>query len=423
MPVYMEEMTLLRVHLNTLEWSVKAKKKLDQGKPRQADVAKLMKDLAKIRSALPDKANTSLLMTFPEEAICSEALGAADKWTARCKRLMLGAARRDISYSKLRDLYADALASPVNLEVEIRPIYQAITDAEVWVKENMSIFGDVGITTTLKLSEPVDATPRSVENAMERSEAEPTETDDGETALVSVKEKKDISNSAVELIELEHLNQSASHLIVVFPELTELRERIASVNSWIEDINSLCPRRLMPSSKRKGLNRARRMDEEELDELLERGSHLGVNVSGDLDRVSDVIRSSKKYNLTCLTSLDAISAQLSGVEQVCLAVVRDRYKYFPFLQGVKDSSFANAADHGLGNALNSLVASMSDLVRQGEESVLFSPAAARVDLCAGTLRWVVAARKLLHAPVWPTCNRDEVDSMIADAKSALDPEW
>ena len=414
MPVYMEEMALLRVHLDTCAWSKRVRRKLEAGKPRPADLQRFVKDLAKIRSSLPNKEALAQLVSFPEEAICNEALAASERWMARSKRLVPGG-KRDIDFAKLYQLYKDGVEAPVNLESELRPLHQWITDAELWVDQHRAILSEVGIQLTLGLTEGSAEEPMVVQESSGEGVGRviKAETSEGEVGHA-------LTNMA-SLPDLERLFESASHLVVVFPELQELRSRIEAVHRWLHEANSLYPRKIQNSGKKRA--KSRRTDEAYLDELLARGRALGVDISSDLDRVSEIVEYSKQYNATCTQSLSLIGSKIGALEQLCLREALSNYAVFPFLEGVKVSGIESDTHRELAAALNAVQSEVNDLVRSGEDSVLSSAEAMRVDLCAGLIKWVVDCRAFLLRKDWVGISAEEIACIRRDVTSVLTPSW
>lgn len=413
MPVYMEEMSMLRVHLDTCAWSKKVRKKLEAGKLRPADLQRSVKDLAKIRSVLPNKETLSQLVTFPEEAMCTEALAFADRWIARSKRLIPGG-KRDIDYAKLRQLYLDGLHAPVNLDSELRPLFQYISDAESWVDQHRGILMDVGIACTMGKTDPNegdvddrDNRPADVVNTVE--------------SKMQMEKVEGMGMNTVSLLDLERLNESANHLVVIFPELQELRSRIDQVRRWLEEVNNLYPRKTMNSNKKR--SKVRRTDANYLDELLARGKSLGIDISDDIERVSEIVEYSKNYNATCIHVLKTIGNKVEVLEKLCVKMIQSKSTVFPFLEGVRDSKGIIVEDQETAAMLNTVNNELNDLVRKGEDSVLSSNEARLVDLCAGIMKWVQHCRNFLLRKDWGNIDVEEIGYLYGDITSVLTSSW
>ena len=457
MPVYMEEIGLLQVHLDSLEWSVRAKKKIGASKLRQTELSKLVKELAKIRTGLPDRYRDAPLVVFEEEKFCVDALALVERWTGRVKRLMsqINNSNKEVDYGRLKELYLEGLQIPVNVEAELRPVLQALEDAEEWVAQNKYLLSKIGIKCTLERtnvkkkdvdffvgSEPELANDHpGISDEIERkllavcAEGDSDVSnplmamdvvlpDELSSAVVEM-ELKEESKEDVELLHLDRLADSASHLLLTFPEIAELRGKISEVRRWMEEINALCPRKLLQvafSSRRKGSYRAKRMTASNLEELLARGSTLGVNVDRELTRVSELVEASKLYNETCKVSLETISSRLQTVLESTIQMAKNGGLELPYRKGTIFKSpglNSKAVEESNFASFLAVQTELLELQKAGEDSVLFSTEAAKVDICVGICKWIVGARGLLLKDSWGDCTHEEVENLAADIKSLL----
>ncbi|CBJ26123.1 conserved unknown protein [Ectocarpus siliculosus] len=330
-PVQMEEQQLLTVGIKSRQWRIRVDATLAAGKSKLHSLQDLATEGATLRAGFPKDAKNHRVYAFLDESKLQALIKRGKAWTTKAKNCIQSMQTgRVMSAAHLLNLLEEAKSIKVNLSPEVDSLRQAVKDLCEWRADYEHILRPLGLCSGLP---PLHGRGPNTANATSSDacsnhagpegggEASIAKMDvDGNTSQGDTREIGSYgaggggagSRGAGEKITLQNLSACihAAEKIAVGRSLKEVREMRAVLqraNDWIEQCQSLCPRR---QSKRR-VQPSSKPTFDRLKSLIAQGLASPVGVTDEVNRVRRHIAEAESCQQSAQSVIDKACSDLA----------------------------------------------------------------------------------------------------------------
>eukprot|EP00752_Nemacystus_decipiens_P009884 g8817.t1 len=287
-PVQMEEQQLLTVGIKSRQWRIRVDATLAAGKAKLHALQDLATEGASLRAGFPKDAKNHRVYAFLDESTLQALIKRGKTWTTKAKNCIQNMQTgRPMAASVLQNLLDEAKSIKLNLSPEVDSLRQAVGELREWRAEYEDILRALGFSSgppALKNQGP-KSTKDAGSDATSSVSGDAAMDVDGAANLGGGDERA-MPKEPVKNMTLQNLSTCihAAEKIAVGRSLKEVREMRAVVqraNDWIEQCQSLCPRR---QSKRR-VQPSSKPTFDRLKQLIAEGLASPVGVSDEVGRI------------------------------------------------------------------------------------------------------------------------------------------
>ena len=400
MPVAMEEVQLLRAHIDTVEWAERARpilrmdKSVSSGKNdaenhdnsspkrhRVSTLIKLQKDLMKTRTSMSAEMKRqfqAIKFKLPEEAKLQRVITMIEKFQAKVRKRFAtcgsgpddllnrnSTLRPSVTLSALRQMVRDLdnILSVVDLDMDNERYHLTfhINAAEEWLRQHHDTLVKLGIKVT-----SLNPTTIAAPDAMDRSQGESDDDDDtqermnadsnvplmdGESceSTADATKLKCLGNiddmDAATLIDYNVLyglvDSSAKNVLSYFPELVAARRRLEDVDAWLQELHEH-----LPTGKAFDEMTTIDITTTELEDMIFTGFEHRIDLLEEMKRVRGWIQQAHEWEVNAQVAFrDILTKVDDSIKEFHTVLTRGHgskekasYSFrIPFLEGIESS--------------------------------------------------------------------------------------
>eukprot|EP00903_Cladosiphon_okamuranus_P013909 g12937.t1 len=313
-PVQMEEQQLLTVGIKSRQWRIRVDATLSAGKAKLHTLQDLATEGASLRAGFPKDAKNHRVYAFLDEGTLQALIRRGKSWTTKAKNcIQTMQAGRQMAASVLHNLLEEAKLIKLNLCPEVDSLRQAVRELREWRIEHERILRALGFSAGLPAL-------KSQSPKASKGTSSDTTSSVGGVAAMDVdganpvgKDSKAVPKEPVKKMTLQNLSACihAAEKIAVGRSLKEVREMRAVVqraNDWIEQCQSLCPRR---QSKRR-VQPSSKPTFGRLKQLIAEGLASPVGVSDEVGRIRRHIAEAESCQQGARSVLEKVCTDLAN---------------------------------------------------------------------------------------------------------------
>jgi hypothetical protein len=373
MPVVMDEMLVLRVQVQALDWAKKVRPILKQiSTIRLADIQKHYKDICKIRNSLPEGVADDYpgaKRMLPEEITCRDIITKAESWLEQLKKVNHAiSSRRSVSLDKIVEIFRGSEEIEVDVDQELKSLRATVKAALSWFEDNVAFLKKVDAVPTSEsnpsetsLSQQLIQRPNLLDlwklranAALENEQVEDLELKpqvvssvSNPSSVVTMEVDMEI-DSPVSFTQIACAVGSAANLSIDFDELKTIKAIFTNADTWKSKVEeALSTNTTASRSSRKGTKAKRATNDSfsfvnhkaTLESLLLEADNLKVDVANEKQRIMNVLNLSRAWDASASSKLDelkdedasnAIKNAASSFFRLEASVVLN----YPFLRGI-----------------------------------------------------------------------------------------
>lgn len=320
-PVEMDEHKILAAEIEARRWGLRVQPRLAGSKVTVKALEKLVAEAAGLRARLPLAAQQQKSWRLPQEIEARKRLQKAYAWLKDHRGCVnpngLGF-RKGVTVRKVLRLLQRARAVPVDLSEPMKQLEEAVAKAKKWLEASAGILQSCGIRqrTTFTLPEGKGKGKAKAKAAGEEDmdvesadgkggEGKEAEMEEGEKEEeeVDIAEEEDAESSDDEeeaegeptgpKVEQEALVEcvgDASDIGLELYEAEKLKALLQRVQGWLDQLGVVCPKRM---SKRRGMRL--KVSVQEVHELVEQGKALPVDLSEEVEEITERLEATLKW--------------------------------------------------------------------------------------------------------------------------------
>ncbi|CAM9409435.1 unnamed protein product, partial [Hapterophycus canaliculatus] len=327
-PVQMEEQQLLTVGIKSRQWRIRVDATLHAGKAKLHSIQDLATEGATLRAGFPKDAKHHRVYAFLDESKLQALIKRGKAWTTKAKNcIQTMQAGRPMSAAVLHNLLEEDDSIKLNLSPEVDSLRQAAKDLREWRADYEDVLRPLGLCSGLpgwqsgnpktaksthaskgvnsESNADSDAAPMDVEGRASQGGAAKVELDEAGAERVEHKEN-------MKKITMQNLSTCihAAEKIAIGRSLKDVREMrtvLQRANDWIEQCQSLCPRR---QSKRR-VQPSSKPTFDRLKNLIAEGLTSPVGVADEVGRIRRHIAEAESCQRSAKFMLEKVCSDLA----------------------------------------------------------------------------------------------------------------